>query len=32
MITQCINSLGNGVAFFLPDMIRDPEFNTQLQK
>jgi hypothetical protein len=29
-ITQCINSLGDGIQFLLPDMIRDPEVDKEL--
>ena len=32
IITQLINSLGNGCAFVLPDVIRDTEFHTHLKK
>jgi hypothetical protein len=30
LITQCINSRGNGCSFFLPDVIRNSEFDTNL--
>jgi hypothetical protein len=29
-ITQCINSLGDGIQFLLPDVIRDPEVDKEL--
>ncbi len=29
-ITQCINSLGDGIPFLLPDVIRDPEVDKEL--
>jgi hypothetical protein len=28
--SECINSLGDGIPFLLPDVIRDPEVDTEL--